>query len=90
MNKEEDNRNVLLRKDGLYYLALIHPKYKKILEEYAEPENENACYQKICYKQIANAARDIYTLIEIDGDFRRFTKGMEPREELIRVLKFKP
>lgn len=50
LNKEEDNRSVILRKDGLYFLAIIDKKNSKVFNE---KEVEGNGYEKMEYKQIA-------------------------------------
>lgn len=49
VNKETDNSAVILRKDGLYYLAIMNPKHNRVFE--AKNTNaEGECYEKMEYK----------------------------------------
>ena len=49
LNKEKDNTTVILRKDGLYYLAIMNQKHKNVFEEKNMP-SEGGCYEKMVYK----------------------------------------
>lgn len=49
LNKEKDNTTVILRKDGLYYLAIMNQKHKNVFEEKKMP-SEGECYEKMIYK----------------------------------------
>lgn len=57
-NKETVNTSVLLRKDGMYYLAIMN---KKANDAFAcdELPSDGDCYEKIDYKQISNARMDL-------------------------------
>lgn len=48
-NKETDYRSVILRKDGLYYLAIIDKAHKNVFENPPQPNNEDF-YEKMEYK----------------------------------------
>ncbi len=77
-NKEKDNTCVILIKEDNYYLAVMHPKHNKLFAD--DLPTEGDCYQKIVYKQIADASRDIQNLMVIDGKTvrkvgRRETEG---------------
>lgn len=49
VNKESANTTVILRKDGLYYLAIMNPKHNRVFE--AKNTNaEGECYEKMEYK----------------------------------------
>lgn len=52
VNKERDNTSVLLRKDGLYYLAIMDKKHNKVFENIQASENG---YEKIDYKLLPGA-----------------------------------
>ncbi len=81
MNKESDNTSVILRKDGLYYLGIMNKKFNKIFK----PENilsDGECYEKMEYKQIADAGKDIQNIILCkDGNYQRFTKNLDVIKE---------
>jgi len=63
-NKEKDNLSVILRKDGFYYLGIIHKDYKNIFDEkknkavYQLNEKENY-YEKMEYKLFPDPKRMI-------------------------------
>jgi hypothetical protein len=49
LNKEQDNKSLILRKDGKYYLAIVNPKTKIVFP--AEQRScTDSCYQKMVYK----------------------------------------
>jgi CRISPR-associated protein Cpf1 len=52
MNKERDNTSVLLRKDGLYYLAIMDKKHNMVFEDF--PKSDGG-YEKIDYKLLPGA-----------------------------------
>ncbi|MDR1284572.1 MAG: type V CRISPR-associated protein Cas12a/Cpf1 [Campylobacteraceae bacterium] len=53
VNKEQDNTSVLLRKEGLYYLAIMDKKHNRV---FAEQFNEyDDCYEKMDYKLLPGA-----------------------------------
>ncbi|MBL6985173.1 MAG: type V CRISPR-associated protein Cas12a/Cpf1 [Candidatus Thioglobus sp.] len=49
-NRAKWNNANLLRKDGLYFLAIMHPKHNKIFDDYSE---NGKCFEKINYKQVS-------------------------------------
>jgi len=49
VNKERDNSGVILRKDGLYYLAIMDKKFNKSFDMDSYP-CEGECYEKMDYK----------------------------------------
>ncbi|MFB2578377.1 type V CRISPR-associated protein Cas12a/Cpf1 [Acinetobacter sp. c2-A9] len=57
VNKEKDNFGIILRKNGLYYLALLDAKHKKVFEQ-APVATSNDCYEKMVYKQLSNLTLD--------------------------------
>lgn len=56
-NNETVNTSVLLRKDGMYYLAIMNEKAKNAFA-CDELPSDGDCYEKIDYKQISNAKMD--------------------------------
>lgn len=51
LNKERDNTSVLLRKDGLYYLAIMNKDHNKVFDiKQTKEKNSGECYEKIEYK----------------------------------------
>ena len=81
VNKEKDNTAVILIKDKKYYLAVMDQDHKKIFtEEYVPIQTKTSSgsvYQKLYYKQIANAGKDIQNLIGTPNGTKRFTKNRE-------------
>ena len=81
VNKEPDNTSVILIKDKKYYLAIMDQKHKKIFTEECVSRHKKissgSVYQKLCYKQIGNAGRDIQNLIGTLDGTKRFTKNRE-------------
>lgn len=49
LNKESDNTCVILRKDGLYYLAIMNKKHNKVFEK-NRLQTAADCYEKMEYK----------------------------------------
>ena len=49
LNKEQDNSTVILRKDGLYYLAIMDKKHKKVFDE-KNILGSGECFEKMEYK----------------------------------------
>lgn len=89
-NKEKDNAAVIFRKDGRYYLGIIHRYHKNIFTEKYREMFGGEDYGKMAYKQIANPSFDIHNLVLLkNGSVRRFTK-MENKiknwpKEIIRI-----
>lgn len=78
LNKERDNTSVLLRKDGLYYLAIMNKEHNAVFDiKKIGAKNSGECYEKIEYKQIADASKDIQNIIYCEGKYLRFTKNLD-------------
>lgn len=54
LNKEVDNFCVILRKDGLYYLAIMNKKHNKVFLE-KNLKDDGDCYEKMEYKLLPGA-----------------------------------
>lgn len=54
LNKEQDNSTVILRKDGLYYLAIMDKKHKKVFDE-KNILGSGECFEKMEYKLLPGA-----------------------------------
>lgn len=52
LNKETDNSCVILRKDGMYYLAIMNKKHNKVFKDFP---SKGECYEKIDYKLLPGA-----------------------------------
>ena len=56
VNKETDNTSVILRKDGLYYLAIINKSHNKVLNAHkTKYSSEDSCFEKMEYKLLPGA-----------------------------------
>jgi CRISPR-associated protein Cpf1 len=77
VNKEPDNYCVLLLKDDQYYLGIMQKGYNRLFID--QLPNDGDCYKKIVYKQVSDAAKDIHTLVNINGEVSRFTKGLNEK-----------
>lgn len=56
-NKEADYSAVLLRKDGLYYIAIMDNKNRNIFKQPPEAADGELFFDKIVYRQIPNSAK---------------------------------
>lgn len=54
LNKEQANTTVILRKDGLYYLAIMNKKHNKVFDVANMPTGGD-CYEKMEYKLLPGA-----------------------------------
>lgn len=54
LNKETDNTSVLLRKDGMYYLAIMDKHYNRAFDMDELP-CDGECYEKVDYKLLPGA-----------------------------------
>lgn len=54
VNKESDNTSIILRKDGLYYLAIMNKKFNKSFKSDKLPHHGD-CYEKMDYKLLPGA-----------------------------------
>lgn len=54
LNKEQANTTVILRKDGLYYLAIMNKKHNRVFDVKAMPDDGD-CYEKMEYKLLPGA-----------------------------------
>lgn len=54
VNKESDNTSIILRKDGLYYLAIMNKKFNKSFKSDKLPCHGD-CYEKMDYKLLPGA-----------------------------------
>lgn len=54
VNKETENNTVILRKEGLFYLAIMDKKHRKVFQSKSLP-NSGTCYEKMEYKLLPGA-----------------------------------
>ncbi len=80
LNKEQANTTVILRKDGLYYLAIMNKKHNRVFDVKNMPTGGD-CYEKMEYKQIADAGKDIQNIVYCGGKYQRFTKNLDKLKE---------
>lgn len=59
VNQEGNSLSVLLRKDGLYYVAVMNKGSAKVFEHIPAAESGEECYEKMIYKQIPDASKYI-------------------------------
>lgn len=52
-NKETDNTSVILRKDGLYFLAIMPQDNKNVFKDSPDLKANEICFEKMDYKQMA-------------------------------------
>lgn len=81
-NKEKDNGAVIMRKDGRYYLGIMHRDNRNLFLEKNKHDYTGDGFEKMEYKQISNPAFDIYNFIlNPDGTAKRSTKKETKQNE---------
>lgn len=84
-NKETDNFGVILKKDGKYFLGLMHKNYNNIFGEsnknIIEKDIENGYYEKMVYKQMADPKKDFPKGIFSDKGI----KSYKPPKEILEI-----
>lgn len=80
VNKERDNTSVLLRKDGLYYLAIMKKSCNKVFKV-IQFDTLGECYEKIEYKQISTPYRDLPHVFFSKSGIKKF----EPSQEVLDI-----
>ena len=78
LNKESDNTSVILRKDGLYYLAIMNKKHNKVFEK-NKLLSDGECFEKMEYKLF----KDLTTMVpkcttQLKEVKEHFEKSNEP------------
>lgn len=53
LNKETQNKAVILRKEGIYYLGIMEKRSNKVFVDY--PGESEDCFEKLEYKQLSKA-----------------------------------
>lgn len=90
-NLEDVRGTVIFRKNGRYYLGIMHREHRDLFSEKFKQEFLNGDFEKIEYKQIANPAFDIYNLIlNNDGKIvkrstKKETKETEWPKDILRI-----
>ncbi len=78
LNKESDNTSVILRKDGLYYLAIMNKKHNKVFAK-NKLQSDVECFEKMEYKLF----KDLTTMVpkcttQLKEVKEHFEKSNEP------------
>lgn len=78
LNKESDYTSVILRKDGLYYLAIMNKKHNKVFEK-NKLLSDGECFEKMEYKLF----KDLTTMVpkcttQLKEVKEHFEKSNEP------------
>ena len=85
VNKEKDNSGVLLRKDGMYYLAIMDKSNMKIFKDFPKPTSNELSYKKICYKLISGSFKALpHAFLSGKG-----ISSFKPASELVERYKMK-
>ena len=81
-NKETDNTAVILRKDGLYYLAIMNKQYNRSFASDNLP-CEGECYEKVVYKLLPGANKMLPKVFLSEKGIAKYT----PSEQLLQNYK---
>lgn len=81
-NKETDNTCVILRKDGNFYLAIMHKKHNKLFESKELPR-QGTCYEKMDYKLLPGPNKMLPKVFFSQKGIERFA----PSQELLERYK---
>ena len=82
LNKEQANTTVILRKDGLYYLAIMNKKHNRVFDVKNMPESGD-CYEKMEYKLLPGANKMLPKVFFSKSRIHEF----EPSEQLMENYK---
>lgn len=78
LNKEVDNSSVILRRNGRYYLAIMHRNHRRVFTRYPGAE-KGECYEKMEYKQVSDAYKMLPKVFFSESRIGEFN----PSEELL-------
>ena len=81
-NKETDNTAVILRKDGLYYLAIMNKQYNRSFASDNLP-CKGECYEKVVYKLLPGANKMLPKVFLSEKGIAKYT----PSEQLLQNYK---
>ncbi|MCI6800297.1 MAG: type V CRISPR-associated protein Cas12a/Cpf1 [Bacteroidales bacterium] len=81
-NKETDNTAVILRKDGLYYLAIMNKQYNRSFASDNLPCG-GECYEKVVYKLLPGANKMLPKVFLSEKGIAKYT----PSEQLLQNYK---
>src|SRR3989338_7861252 len=86
-NKEYDFMGVILKKEGRLYLGIMHKNHRKLFQSMGNAKGDNANrYQKMIYKQIADASKDVPRLLLTS---KKAMEKFKPSQEILRIKKEK-
>ena len=94
-NKEKDNSAIILRKNGRYYLGIMHKEHRDLFLDKNANSFSGVDFEKMNYKQIADPSKDIHNLIwnKSDESIKRATKwetkAAEWPQDIVRIKKAK-
>lgn len=80
-NKEPDNTSILLRKDGLYYLAIMNKASNKIFKKVPKVKNDEVVFDKITYKLLPGANKMLPKVFFSASNINYFN----PSDEVLRI-----
>lgn len=84
LNKERDNTSVLLRKDGLYYLAIMNKEHNAVFDiKKIGTKDHGECYEKIEYKLLPGPNKMLPKVFLSAKGIAEF----KPSEELLKNYK---
>ena len=72
LNKETDYTAILFRRGGLFYLGVMDKNHNKLFENVEEASGDDF-YEKMIYKQISDASKDVPNLMVINRRTQRKT-----------------
>ncbi len=77
VTKEPENHSVLFRKDGDYYLGIMPKGHTHMFSNIENIDNDGEYYEKMVYKQISDASKDIQNLFVKDNKTQRIVGRKE-------------
>ncbi len=82
INKARGNNANILRKDGMYYLAIMHPGHYNIFDQLSKCDNEPA-YEKINYKLVSGINKMLPKVFFSKKGIENF----DPPKEILEIYK---
>ncbi|MFA4851778.1 MAG: type V CRISPR-associated protein Cas12a/Cpf1 [Bacteroidales bacterium] len=80
VNKEPDNTSVILRKGGLYYLAIMDKSDKKVFLNAPKVEDREVSYEKMNYKLLPGANKMLPKVFFANSRIEYFNPSKEIQE----------
>ncbi len=81
VNKETNNTSVILRKDGLFYLAIMDKRHNRLFVEPPKPVDGEVCFNKMNYKLLPGANKMLPKVFFSASRIAEFA----PSEEIQRI-----